>query len=152
MCFLEQNQLLEVGWNKSEVTREDVEKSLNCCGFSSVNQSVSCPAVSRASSSFLPLLELHVFSLTLSCRLSAMLRQPRVLQDLLTDPAGVRRPGAALCGRHRPLLQLHRGQSVSRWIRWSVGRSPADSMPPVGVKLGGHLKALPVCSRFLACG
>ncbi|XP_043974314.1 tetraspanin-13a [Gambusia affinis] len=40
----QQNQLLEVGWNKSEVTREDVEKSLNCCGFSSVNQSVSCPA------------------------------------------------------------------------------------------------------------
>ncbi|XP_005801862.1 tetraspanin-13 [Xiphophorus maculatus] len=40
----QQNQLLEVGWNKSEVTREDVEKTLNCCGFSSVNQSDSCPA------------------------------------------------------------------------------------------------------------
>ncbi|XP_008429270.1 tetraspanin-13a [Poecilia reticulata] len=40
----QQNQLLEVGWNKSEVTREDVEKTLDCCGFSSVNQTTSCPA------------------------------------------------------------------------------------------------------------
>lgn len=54
MWFHDQNQLLEVGWNKSEVTREDVEKTLNCCGFSSVNQSDSCPAVSQTSSSFLP--------------------------------------------------------------------------------------------------
>ncbi|XP_054878835.1 tetraspanin-13-like [Poeciliopsis prolifica] len=40
----QQNQLLEVGWNKSEATREDVERTLDCCGFSSVNQSSSCPA------------------------------------------------------------------------------------------------------------
>lgn len=40
----QQNKLLEVGWNKSEVTREDVEKTLNCCGFSSANYNTSCPA------------------------------------------------------------------------------------------------------------
>lgn len=98
-----------------------------------------------------PLLELDVFFLTLSCRRSAMLRHPRVLQELRTDPAGVRRPGAALRGRHRPLLQLHWGQSVGQSISWLID-APAGSMPPVRVKLGGHLKALPVCSRFLACG
>ncbi|XP_013881873.1 tetraspanin-13 [Austrofundulus limnaeus] len=40
----QQNQLLEVGWNKSEATQNDVQKSLNCCGYSSVNFSTSCPA------------------------------------------------------------------------------------------------------------
>uniref|UniRef100_A0A3B3WS46 Tetraspanin 13a n=1 Tax=Poecilia mexicana TaxID=48701 RepID=A0A3B3WS46_9TELE len=50
----QQNQLLEVGWNKSEVTREDVEKTLDCCGFSSVNQTGSCPAVSQTASSSVP--------------------------------------------------------------------------------------------------
>ncbi|KAK6326205.1 hypothetical protein J4Q44_G00018500, partial [Coregonus suidteri] len=30
----QQNELLEVGWNKSEATQKDVEKTLNCCGFS----------------------------------------------------------------------------------------------------------------------
>ncbi|XP_017295585.1 tetraspanin-13 [Kryptolebias marmoratus] len=40
----QQNQLLEVGWNKSEATQKDVEKTLDCCGYSSVNSSGSCPA------------------------------------------------------------------------------------------------------------
>lgn len=41
-----QNQLLEVGWNRSEATQQDVEKTLNCCGFSHVPYNASCPAVS----------------------------------------------------------------------------------------------------------
>ncbi|KAK9514229.1 hypothetical protein VZT92_027710 [Zoarces viviparus] len=40
----QQNQLLEVGWNKSETTQRDVEKTLNCCGFSSVPINGSCAA------------------------------------------------------------------------------------------------------------
>ncbi|XP_038161122.1 tetraspanin-13-like [Cyprinodon tularosa] len=40
----QQNQLLEVGWNKSETTQKDVEKTLNCCGFSAVNLNSSCAA------------------------------------------------------------------------------------------------------------
>ncbi|XP_075962966.1 tetraspanin-13a isoform X3 [Anarhichas minor] len=39
-----QNHLLEVGWNKSAATQRDVEKTLNCCGFSSVPINVSCAA------------------------------------------------------------------------------------------------------------
>lgn len=41
-----QNLLLEAGWNKSEDTQKDVERTLNCCGFSQANNS-SCPAVSK---------------------------------------------------------------------------------------------------------
>ncbi|XP_070691432.1 tetraspanin-13a [Pempheris klunzingeri] len=41
----QQEHLLEVGWNKSEATQKDVEKTLNCCGFSSVNYSGSCAAM-----------------------------------------------------------------------------------------------------------
>ncbi|KAM3615048.1 uncharacterized protein V6R79_022766 [Siganus canaliculatus] len=40
----QQNHLLEVGWNKSEGTQRDVEKTLNCCGFSHVNLNDSCAA------------------------------------------------------------------------------------------------------------
>ncbi|XP_030250571.1 tetraspanin-13-like [Sparus aurata] len=40
----QQNLLLEVGWNKSEDTQKDVEKTLDCCGFSYVNYNGSCPA------------------------------------------------------------------------------------------------------------
>lgn len=40
-----QNQLLEIGWNKSEATQVDVEKTLNCCGFSYVNPNGTCAAV-----------------------------------------------------------------------------------------------------------
>ncbi|XP_029306491.1 tetraspanin-13-like [Cottoperca gobio] len=38
----QQNHLLEVGWNKSEATQRDVEKTLGCCGFSSVPINGSC--------------------------------------------------------------------------------------------------------------
>ncbi|XP_037308837.1 tetraspanin-13b [Pungitius pungitius] len=40
----QQNHLLEVGWNRSEVTQRDVEKTLNCCGFNSVPLNGSCAA------------------------------------------------------------------------------------------------------------
>ncbi|KAG9279661.1 tetraspanin-13b [Astyanax mexicanus] len=40
----QQNQLLEVGWNNSQTTQRDVEKSLNCCGFSHVDVNGTCPA------------------------------------------------------------------------------------------------------------
>ncbi|XP_077382667.1 tetraspanin-13-like [Festucalex cinctus] len=40
----QRNHLLEVGWNKSESTRTDVEKTLNCCGFSHVDYNRSCAA------------------------------------------------------------------------------------------------------------
>ncbi|AWO96087.1 tetraspan NET-6-like [Scophthalmus maximus] len=40
----QQNHLLEVGWNKSEATQQDVEKTLDCCGFSNVNYNGSCAA------------------------------------------------------------------------------------------------------------
>lgn len=40
----QQNQLLEAGWNNSEATQKDVEKTLNCCGFSNVNYNGSCAA------------------------------------------------------------------------------------------------------------
>lgn len=42
-----QNHLLEVGWNKSEATQKDVEKTLNCCGFSSFDSNSPCAAVSQ---------------------------------------------------------------------------------------------------------
>ncbi|XP_059196196.1 tetraspanin-13a [Centropristis striata] len=40
----QQNHLLEVGWNKSEVTQMDIEKTLNCCGFNSVHINGTCAA------------------------------------------------------------------------------------------------------------
>ncbi|KAM9851802.1 tetraspanin-13-like [Aulostomus maculatus] len=40
----QQNSLLEVGWNKSEATQTDIEKTLDCCGFSHVNYNGSCAA------------------------------------------------------------------------------------------------------------
>lgn len=40
----QQNQLLEVSWNKSEATQKDIEKTLNCCGFYSVSYNDSCAA------------------------------------------------------------------------------------------------------------
>ncbi|CAL1612267.1 unnamed protein product [Knipowitschia caucasica] len=39
----QQDLLLEVGWNRSEATQRDVERSLNCCGFNQV-QNTSCTA------------------------------------------------------------------------------------------------------------
>ncbi|KAJ8354517.1 hypothetical protein SKAU_G00220840 [Synaphobranchus kaupii] len=40
----QQSHLLEVGWNNSKITQKDVEKTLNCCGFSSVNNNGTCDA------------------------------------------------------------------------------------------------------------
>ncbi|XP_034030095.1 tetraspanin-13-like [Thalassophryne amazonica] len=40
----QQDSLLEVGWNKSEATQRDVEKTLNCCGFYTVDYNGTCPA------------------------------------------------------------------------------------------------------------
>lgn len=40
----QQNHLLEVGWNKSEVTQQDIEKTLNCCGYSKVDYNGTCAA------------------------------------------------------------------------------------------------------------
>lgn len=40
------DHLLEVGWNNSESTQRDVEKSLNCCGFKHVDPNSICDAVS----------------------------------------------------------------------------------------------------------
>ncbi|KAG7457521.1 hypothetical protein MATL_G00228090 [Megalops atlanticus] len=40
----QQDRLLEVGWNNSQTTQRDVEKTLNCCGFSSVNYNGTCDA------------------------------------------------------------------------------------------------------------
>lgn len=45
VCLCVQNELLEVGWNNSKTTQRDVEKSLNCCGFSHMEVNVTCPAV-----------------------------------------------------------------------------------------------------------
>ncbi|XP_034467823.1 tetraspanin-13-like [Hippoglossus hippoglossus] len=41
----QQNHLLEIGWNKSEATQLDVEKTLNCCGFSKINYNGTCAAI-----------------------------------------------------------------------------------------------------------
>ncbi|KAJ3609033.1 hypothetical protein NHX12_023560 [Muraenolepis orangiensis] len=40
----QQERLLEVGWNNSQSTQGDVEKSLNCCGFQQVEVNTTCPA------------------------------------------------------------------------------------------------------------
>lgn len=45
VCVL-QDELLEVGWNNSQSTQRDVEKSLNCCGFKHFYTNVTCDAVS----------------------------------------------------------------------------------------------------------
>lgn len=44
-CFVLQNLLLEIGWNKSESMQRDVEKSLDCCDFEQVNFNGTCEAV-----------------------------------------------------------------------------------------------------------
>ncbi|MBN3298056.1 TSN13 protein, partial [Amia calva] len=41
----QQDHLLEVGWNNSQITQMDVEKSLNCCGFSTFNNNQTCSAL-----------------------------------------------------------------------------------------------------------
>lgn len=46
LLTLLKDHLLEVGWNNSESTQRDVEKSLNCCGFKHVDPNSMCEAVS----------------------------------------------------------------------------------------------------------
>lgn len=46
VASLLQDHLLEVGWNNSESTQKDVEKSLNCCGFKHADPNATCDAVS----------------------------------------------------------------------------------------------------------
>ncbi|KAM6967569.1 tetraspanin-13a [Aplochiton taeniatus] len=41
----QQDHLLEVGWNKSLTTQRDIEKTLNCCGFSHLSINDTCAAV-----------------------------------------------------------------------------------------------------------
>ncbi|KAL7829376.1 hypothetical protein AOLI_G00302610 [Acnodon oligacanthus] len=40
----QQNHLLEVSWNNSRSTQRDIEKSLDCCGFSHVDVNKTCAA------------------------------------------------------------------------------------------------------------
>ncbi|KAG9264977.1 tetraspanin-13-like [Astyanax mexicanus] len=40
----QQNQLLELGWNRSESMQKDIERSLNCCDFYQVNYNETCEA------------------------------------------------------------------------------------------------------------
>ncbi|XP_030638376.1 tetraspanin-13a [Chanos chanos] len=40
----QQKQLLEAGWDKSEVTQKDVQRTLNCCGFSHFDKNMTCDA------------------------------------------------------------------------------------------------------------
>lgn len=115
ISLLLQNQLLEVGWNRSESTQQDVEKTLDCCGYSSVNFNASCPAV-RKQSLVLPRSSDRAW--TCSVVLPAMLQLPSVVRQLFVHPADVRRRGSALHRRHRPLLQLHGGQN--RDSVWNV--------------------------------
>ncbi|XP_049457619.1 tetraspanin-13b isoform X1 [Epinephelus fuscoguttatus] len=50
----QQDRLLEVGWNNSQSTQRDVEKSLNCCGFKQVDPNISCDAACFPNHSCLP--------------------------------------------------------------------------------------------------
>ncbi|XP_067365730.1 tetraspanin-13b isoform X2 [Channa argus] len=49
-----QDHLLEVGWNNSQSTQRDVEKSLNCCGFKQVDPNDTCDASCFPNHSCLP--------------------------------------------------------------------------------------------------
>ncbi|XP_056275585.1 tetraspanin-13b isoform X2 [Pseudoliparis swirei] len=53
----QQDRLLEVGWNNSQGTQRDVEKSLNCCGFKQVEPSLICDAACFHNRSCLPCAE-----------------------------------------------------------------------------------------------
>ncbi|XP_061598004.1 tetraspanin-13b [Cololabis saira] len=53
----QQEQLLQVGWNSSQSTRRDVQKSLNCCGFKHVDPSGPCEAACFHNHSCLPCAE-----------------------------------------------------------------------------------------------
>ncbi|XP_039592883.1 tetraspanin-13a [Polypterus senegalus] len=38
------NHLLDAGWENSKTTQQDIEKSLDCCGYSTFNSTLLCPA------------------------------------------------------------------------------------------------------------
>ncbi|AWP04952.1 putative tetraspanin-13 [Scophthalmus maximus] len=50
----QQEHLLEVGWNNSQSTQSDVEKSINCCGFTQVDPNGTCDAACFRNHSCLP--------------------------------------------------------------------------------------------------
>ncbi|KAJ8367666.1 hypothetical protein AAFF_G00313660 [Aldrovandia affinis] len=50
----QQHQLLEIGWNDSQTTQRDVEKNIDCCGFSSVNYNGTCEASCFSSHNCVP--------------------------------------------------------------------------------------------------
>ncbi|XP_028837255.1 tetraspanin-13a isoform X2 [Denticeps clupeoides] len=41
----QQERLLEIGWNNSESTQKDVERTLDCCGFYTFDVNATCDAV-----------------------------------------------------------------------------------------------------------
>lgn len=112
-----QNQLLEIGWNKSEATRVDVEKTLNCCGFSYVNPNGTCAAVGVfffvSTRSWVPPTS-YIFSWFLFLLIfPELLSQSAVVLHLvLTHHRAVCWRRAAVRRQHRPLLQFHRGECV----------------------------------------
>uniref|UniRef100_A0A3P9JPA8 Tetraspanin-13 n=1 Tax=Oryzias latipes TaxID=8090 RepID=A0A3P9JPA8_ORYLA len=106
----QQNQLLEVGWNKSESTQMDVEKTLNCCGFSSVNLNQTCPAVSGCSPSAAVLL-------------GPSLSKARLLRCSVASPIPPAPPAPASCRRTPGTCSTSLAASAcSSASRRSVGR------------------------------
>ncbi|CAL8297143.1 unnamed protein product [Lota lota] len=53
----QQEHLLEVGWNNSQSTQRDVEKSFNCCGFKQVEYNSTCDAACYPNNSCSPCAE-----------------------------------------------------------------------------------------------
>lgn len=91
-----------------------MERTLNCCGFSHVDVNGTCPAVSKTFHvpRFSSEQQLDQDGFVLLCP-SELLQQPFILRELLQHPPELLRSGAAGCGRHWALLQLHRGQRSS---------------------------------------
>lgn len=122
-----QDHLLEVGWNKSEATQKDVEKTLNCCGFSYVDNNGSCAAVSNWSEIFLSFssqwrlvldflitimsLAVAEFSRLLPRPLEMLSEQPSVdLRNVLEHYPAVCGRSSTVCWQYWTLLQFYRGQ------------------------------------------
>ncbi|KAF7252849.1 Tetraspanin-13 [Varanus komodoensis] len=40
----QQSKLLEVGWNSTNNTKQDIERNLDCCGFHNVSEEATCAA------------------------------------------------------------------------------------------------------------
>lgn len=107
-----QNNLLEIGWNKSEDTQRDVEKTLNCCGYSTFNPNSTCAAVSESPSISVTVYSavINIINLWISLSVEMPWQPFTGLWHLLKHHPAVRRGGAAVCGGDRTLLQFHRGQ------------------------------------------